>query len=58
MQFSIKEEKTVLKRLRNGKSPGLDRISNEVIKASFDKLRKAYAKLFNLALTVGEVPNI
>ena len=29
-----------------------------MIKASFDTLRKAYAKLFNLALTVGEVPNI
>ena len=29
-----------------------------MIKASFDTLRKAYAKLFNLGLTVGEVPNI
>ena len=29
-----------------------------MIKASFDTLRKAYAKLFNLALTMGEVPNI
>ena len=29
-----------------------------MIKVSFDTLRKAYAKLFNLALTVGEVPNI
>ena len=58
MQFSIKELKKVLKKLRNGKSPGIDRISNEMIKASFDTLRKSYANLFNLALTVGEVPNI
>ena len=58
MPFSIKELKKVLKKLRNGKSPGIDRISNEMIKVSFDTLRKAYAKLFNLALTVGEVPNI
>ena len=29
-----------------------------MIKVSFDTLRKAYAKLFNLALTVGEVLNI
>ena len=29
-----------------------------MIKASFDTLRKAYAKLFNLALTVEDVPNI
>ena len=47
-----------MKKLRNGKSPGIDKISNEMIKAFFDALRKAYAKLFNLALTVGEVTNI
>ena len=29
-----------------------------MIRTSFDTLGKAYAKLFNLALTVGEVPNI
>ena len=58
MPFSIKELKKVLKKLRNGKSPGTDKISNEMIKASFYTLRKAYTKLFDLALTVGEVPNI
>ena len=58
MPFSIKELKKVLKKPGNGKSPGIDRISNEMIKASFDTLRKTYAKLFNLALTVREVPNI
>ena len=29
-----------------------------MFKVSFDTLRKAYTKLFYLALTVGEVPNI
>ena len=29
-----------------------------MIKVSFDTVRKVYAKLFNLTLTVGEVPNI
>ena len=45
-----KELITVIKELKNGKAPGLDRVSNEMI--------KAYIKLFNFVMTVGIVPTI
>ena len=34
-----KELRKVQKTLKNGKSPGLDRISNEMIKTSFENLK-------------------
>ena len=55
---NFKELWKVLKKLKNGKAAGIDRVSNEMIKASFDILKPAYLKLFNLIITVGQVPAI
>ena len=52
------ELRKILKKLKLGKSPGLDRISNEMIKCSFEILKNCFVKLFNLILTVGYIPNI
>ena len=45
-----------IKRLKNGKAPGQDRISNEMIKASYPVIHKAYLKLFNLIFSSQHVP--
>ena len=52
------ELRKILKKLKPGKCPGLDRISNEMIKCSFEILKNCFVKLFNLILTVGYIPNI
>ena len=44
--------------MKNGKAPGLDRVSNEMIKASFEILKGACIKLFNFVMTIGIVPSI
>ena len=49
------ELRKILKKLKLGKSPGLDRISNEMIKCSFEILKNCFVKLFNLILTVGYI---
>ena len=41
----------------NGKSPWIDRISNEMIKHSFEILKNCLVKLFNLIISVRYVPN-
>ena len=55
---NFKELREVLKRLKNGKAAGIDRVSNEMIEPSFDILKPTYLKLFNLIITVGQVPAI
>ena len=52
------EIRKILKKLKPGKSPGLDRISNEMIQCSFEILKNCFVKLFNLNLTVGYILNI
>ena len=46
------------KKLKNGKAPGLDMVSNETTKASFEILQEACIKLFNFVMTLGIVPSI
>ena len=55
---NFKGLRKVLKKFKNGKAAGIERVSNEMIKASFDILKPAYLKLFNLIITVGQVPAI
>ena len=52
---NFKELRKVLKKLKNGEAAGIDRVSNEMIRASFDILKPAYLKLFNLITTVCQV---
>ena len=49
--------KTIIKLLKNGKSPGIDRISNEMIKHSFEILKNCFVKLFNLIIPARYEPN-
>ena len=51
-----KELEIVFKKLKKGKAPGLDRISNEMIKTSFVFLQDLFVILFNLILKIGVVP--
>ena len=44
--------------LRNIKSPGMEKVSNEMIKHSFATLENCFAKLLNLSMLAGCVPNI
>ena len=41
------ELKKILKLSKSGKSPGIDRISNEMLKHSFPVLKDCFVKLFN-----------
>ena len=52
------ELKKILKLLKSGKSPGVDRISNEMLRYSFPILKHRFVKLFNLVLKAGDVPEI
>ena len=52
------ELRKILKKLKQGISQGLDRISKEMMKCSFEILKNCFVKLFNLILTVGYIPNI
>ena len=45
--FTIKEIKNAISKLKTGKSPGVDMISNEMLKSSQDTIAEAIAKVFN-----------
>lgn len=55
--FTEKEMSETLKKLKNNKSAGDDRIRNEMIKYCTPPLFLALLKLFNLILTTGIYPN-
>ena len=54
--FTIQEVKRQISRLKNSKASGLDRITNECLKNSPESFIKLIAKIFNLILTTGIVP--
>ena len=57
-QFSERELRRVVKKLKNGKATGMDRISNEMIKASLPYMQQAYLKLFNMILSAQCIPSV
>ena len=54
---NCQELKKIIKLLKNGKSPGIDRISNEMTKRSFKILKNCFVELFNLIICARYVPN-
>ena len=54
--FNETEIRKAIKELKNNKSPGIDMIKNEHIKASVDLMMPIYIKLFNLVFEHGIVP--
>jgi len=58
LDFQIKtnEINDALKKLKNDKSPGLDMVSNEMLKAASKALMPCLHKLFNRIFTTGEYP--
>jgi len=56
--FTCKEIKVGIKRLKNGKSAGLDLILNEFIKAGSNILITTLTKLFNKILNSGKFPKV
>ena len=58
LDFMITEReiRKAAEKLKNNKSPFSDKIRNEMIKASIDKLIPVYEKLFHLILNQGTMP--
>jgi hypothetical protein len=54
--FTDEEIKSVVKTLKNNKSPGEDLIINEFIKCTIDIMCPVYRKLFNIVLKSGIIP--
>ena len=54
--ITIEEIETVVKRLKNGKSSGVDEIINEYIKYTIDDMLPIYVLLFNIILDNGIIP--
>ena len=55
-EFDEDEILRSVKRLKNGKACGSDKILNEFIKASFSKMKHIYVGLFNKILNAGCIP--
>ena len=57
-EITEQEIRQAVKKLKNKKSPFVDKIRNEMIKASLESLMPVYIKLFNLILRSGKMPDI
>lgn len=55
--FTIKETASVISSLANKKAPGLDNLSKELIKGTFNRYPHLFLKLFNKCLKLGFFPN-
>jgi len=51
------EIKKTISKLKNGKSCGIDNVTNEYIKSSCDILMPIYVKHFNTVLNTGNIPD-
>ena len=54
-EITEREIRQAAKKLKNKKSPFVDKIRNEMIKASLEPLMPVYVKLFNLILQSGNM---
>ena len=57
-EVTEQEIRQAVKKLKNKKSPFVDKIRNEMIKVSLESLMPIYIKLFNLILQSGKMPDI
>jgi len=57
-EVTEQEIRQAVKKLKNKKSPFVDKIRNEMIKPSLESLLPIYIKLFNLILQCGKTPDI
>ena len=57
-EVTEQEIRQAVKKLKIKKSPFVDKIRNEMIKASLESLMPIYIKLFNLILQSGKMPDI
>ena len=58
INFSILEIQTIIRKLKNNKSPGLDLMRNEFLKNASFELISFICRLFNFILNSGYVPDI
>ena len=57
-EITEQEIRQAVKKLKNKKSPFVDKIRNEMIKASLESLMPVFIKLFNLILRSGKMPDM
>lgn len=59
LDYSINKNELheAMKKLKNGKSPGLDQITNQMIKAGSDQLNTILLRLFNKVFSLSIYPN-
>ena len=57
-EITEREIRQAAKKLKNKKSPFVDKIRNEMIKASLEPLMPVYVKLFNLILQSGKMSDV
>ena len=57
-EITKRQIRQAAKKLKNKKSPFVDKIRNEMIKASLEPLMPVYVKLFNLILQSGKMPDV
>ena len=55
-EFTVEEIYLSVKELKSGKACGTDKISNEYIKSTYDKMKYVYVDLFNRVLNDGQIP--
>ena len=55
--FDMDELQRVLKKLKNGKAPGNDRVINEMIKYAGEEFHELLLELYNRCLDMEAIPN-
>ena len=60
LDYQIKDSEIIkaIKKLKNGKAPGLDQITGEIIKDTTHSLLPTYKTIFNSILVSGQYPDV